>query len=247
MKLTILGQWGAYPKAGEATAGYLIEHKGEHLLLDCGSGILAQLQKYIELSKLSRVWITHIHYDHVADLGCLQYGCLIDTDLKIRSEPLPIHIAIDPVSEQAAPSYKSMMGSEITYFTDQDTFEFGGLRLSFMKTFHGAYCMAVKMQFDQKTVVYTADTYFDESLIDFCKEADLLLAETSFYAEYTNAKDYGHMNTTEVGRLASMANVKKLILTHLPHFGEITKLTEEVQAVYSGEVELARSGLELII
>jgi ribonuclease BN (tRNA processing enzyme) len=246
MKLTILGHWGAYPAAGEATAGYLIQHEGNNLLLDCGSGVLAQLQKHIKLTELSQVLITHVHHDHVADLGCLQYGCLIDTDLKRRSEPLPIHFAHDPHSDENENAvYKTMMGSEVIRFSERDSFELSGLRFSFMKTFHGAYCVAVKIEFENKVLVYTADTFYDDSLIDFCRGADLLIAETSFYAEVTNARDYGHMNTAEVGRLAAQANVKKLILTHLPHFGEIHTLADEVTEFYKGEVVLARCGLEL--
>lgn len=248
MKLTVLGHWGAYPAADEATAGYLIEHEGKHLLVDCGSGVLAQLQKHIKLTELSQVIITHAHYDHIADLGCLQYACLIDTDLKQRWEPLPIHFAQEPHSDDATlVAYKSMMGSEIIRFSDPDRFELDGLRFSFMKTFHGAYCVAVKIQFENKTIVYTADTYYDDSLIDFCRDADLLIAETSFYAEFMNARDYGHMNAAEVGQLAAKADVKKLILTHLPHFGNIGILAEEAAEFYKGECLLARCGLELIL
>jgi ribonuclease BN (tRNA processing enzyme) len=248
MKLTVLGHWGAYPRAGEATAGYLIEHEGQNLLLDCGSGVLAQLQTHMKLTQLTHVFITHAHHDHVADLGCLQYACLIDTDLKLRVDPLPIHFAQDPdIHERAASMYKSMMGSVIVQFSHRDTFDLGGMRFSFMKTFHGAYCAAIKIQFEKKIFVYTADTYFEPSLIDFCKEADLLIAETSFYAEFDKARDYGHMNASEVGQLAAKANVKKLILTHLPHFGEVTQLAEEVKAIYKGDVALARCGLKLTL
>ncbi|SEC26626.1 MBL fold metallo-hydrolase [Paenibacillus sp. GP183] len=244
MKLTILGHWGAYPEAGEATAGYLLEDEGEKVLLDCGSGVLAQLQKHMKPTELSHAIITHAHHDHVADLGCLQYACLIDTDLKLRAEPLPIYFAHDPQGEDGVTAiYKSMMGSVIIPFTDKDNFQLGNMRFSFMKTFHGAYCVAVKIQFKDKTIVYTADTFFDESLIDFCRDADLLLAETSFYAEFENARDYGHMNSAEVGQLAAKANVNKLILIHLPHFGEISQLAEEVQVIYKGDVQLARCGL----
>ena len=44
MKMTVVGFWGGFPEAGEATSGYLFEHDGFLLLVDCGSGVLAQLQ-----------------------------------------------------------------------------------------------------------------------------------------------------------------------------------------------------------
>jgi ribonuclease BN (tRNA processing enzyme) len=109
MKITVLGPWGAYPKAGEATAGYLLEHEDEKILIDCGSGVLAQLQKYIALSEITAVIISHTHFDHIADLGCLQYACLIDTDLGLRTSTLPIYIADESNNSQ----YKAMNGTEI--------------------------------------------------------------------------------------------------------------------------------------
>lgn len=71
----------------------------------------------------------------------------------------------------------------------------------------------------------------------------MLVVETSFYADIQNAKQYGHMNTTEVGYLAKMANPRKVVLTHLPHFGDPSSLVEEVKQQYTGDVLLAESGL----
>jgi ribonuclease BN (tRNA processing enzyme) len=248
MKLTVLGHWGAYPAAGEATSGYLIEHEGENILIDCGSGVLAQLQRYKALHEISYVIITHAHYDHIADLGCLQYACLIDMDLQKRNSALPIYLADDAEQTDAAElAHKSMKGTTISRLAEADTLNIKGMKLSFFQTIHERYCLAVKIELGDKTLVYTADTSFDESLIDWCQGADLLIAECSFYADFAKAKDYGHMNAVEVGRLAALAKVNKLVLTHLPHFGEVQKLVDEVKEIYSGEAELARSGLELFL
>ena len=47
MKLTIIGFWGGYPKKNGASSGYLLEHDGFNLLIDCGSGVLAKMQNMI--------------------------------------------------------------------------------------------------------------------------------------------------------------------------------------------------------
>lgn len=240
LKITVLGPWGAYPKVGEATAGYLLEVEGQKVLIDCGSGVLATLQKYIALHELTAVFVSHHHFDHVADLGCLQYACLIDTDLKKRDENLRVFIADD----EKASAYKQMNGSSIELITEENSLTLGGLDVQFFPTFHDGYCLGMRIQYKDQIIVYTADTRFDDQLISHCKNADLLIAETSFYAEY-EAKNYGHMNTTEVARLANEAKVKRVVLTHLPHFGVITQLEEEVKGLYNGEVILAKTGLEL--
>ncbi len=59
MKITIIGWWGAYPNAGEATSGYLLESEGFAVLIDCGSGVLAQLQKHYSLQAVDAVVLSH--------------------------------------------------------------------------------------------------------------------------------------------------------------------------------------------
>lgn len=243
MKITVLGPWGAYPKAGEATAGYLLEYENEKILIDCGSGVLAQLQKKLKLSELTAVIISHTHFDHIADLGCLQYACLIDMDLGLRLSVLPIYIA----NESNDGKYKALKGTELKSISVEAALIINGLHFSFFKTFHGAYCLAVKIQCKEQTLVYTADTFYDESLVEFFAAADVILAETSFYKEIVDAKKYGHMNSAEVGRLALQANAGKVILTHLPHFGELEKLALEVGETYKGQIELAFIGMEIIL
>ena len=77
MKLTVIGHWGGYPKQNEASSGYLLSHNGFHLLIDCGSGVLSQLQNYMQPEDIDAVIISHYHPDHIADIGVLQHARLI--------------------------------------------------------------------------------------------------------------------------------------------------------------------------
>ena len=74
MQVTIIGHWGGYPKVDEASSGYLIEHEGFQILLDCGSGVLSKLQKFIQPEMLNGVILSHYHPDHIADIGVLQHA-----------------------------------------------------------------------------------------------------------------------------------------------------------------------------
>lgn len=241
MKVTVLGPWGAFPKAGEATAGYLLETGGKRYLIDCGSGVLSALQRLTPLHALDGAFISHRHYDHTADLGCLQYGCLIESDLALREGNLPIYFAGESEAEIA---YKSMKGSVIYPVGAGRKLKLDGLTVTFFKTYHGVYCLGMVFEAGGRKLVYTADTTFDERLIPHCADADVLIAETSFYAGMEAAK-YGHMNAAEVGRLAKEAGARRLVLTHLPHFGELAKLAEGAAAVFDGAIITASCGLAL--
>ena len=43
MRLTVLGGCGAYPEAGQACSGYLVEHDGFRLLVDLGYAVVPRL------------------------------------------------------------------------------------------------------------------------------------------------------------------------------------------------------------
>jgi ribonuclease BN (tRNA processing enzyme) len=45
MRLTVLGGCGAWPAAGQACSGYLVEHDGFRLLIDPGYAILPQASR----------------------------------------------------------------------------------------------------------------------------------------------------------------------------------------------------------
>ncbi|MDR7428280.1 MAG: MBL fold metallo-hydrolase, partial [Armatimonadota bacterium] len=72
MRLTVLGRWSPYPPAGGACPGYLVEAAGQRLLLDCGTGTLANLQSIASIFELTAVVITHLHPDHVLDVFVLK-------------------------------------------------------------------------------------------------------------------------------------------------------------------------------
>ncbi len=55
------------------------------------------------------------------------------------------------------------------------------------------------------------------------------------------------MTSDQAGQLARLANAKKLVLTHLPHFGNYEQLISEAKEDYPGDIILASSGLAITI
>ena len=86
----------------------------------------------------------------------------------------------------------------------------------------------MRFEVDGKSFVYTGDTSFKEELVTFSQDADLLLCECSFYG-HQDGSNAGHMTSCDAGKLAEKANVKRMVLTHLPHYGNIEELKEEAE------------------
>ncbi|MGJ9382599.1 MBL fold metallo-hydrolase [Salipaludibacillus sp. CF4.18] len=241
MKLTVIGFWGAYPEKNEATSCFLLEEAGKSILLDCGSGAVAQLQNYLDLHTLDAVILSHYHHDHVADLGVLTYSRVVDINLNKTEKPLKIYAHKEDLTgfeKLGKPPF-----TEVTSYQLDSIVKFGPFTITFQKTDHPAPCYAMRIESSETnhTIVYTADTTFQESLIPFARNASLLIAETSFYADQS-AEKFGHMNSREVAMLAKESETKEVVLSHLPHFGDHQQLVNEVAKTYSGEISLAETG-----
>jgi len=94
-----------------------------------------------------------------------------------------------------------------------------------------------------RSIVVTGDADWDETLVDLARGADLLVADCSFPDAQ---KIHGHMAASECGRLATVAGVGRLVLSHLypVEVAQETRLSE-AQAASKCEVLLAHDGLRL--
>lgn len=234
MKITIIGHWGGFPKTGEATSGYLIEHGNYKLLLECGSGVVSSVQKVTDLKDIDAVLVTHYHYDHWCDIGPLQYAWQIKSQLGEINAPLPIYA---PEGE----FFKLLKWEDYTYgvsFNEESNLTLGPFEINFIKNIHPVESYSIKIRCDGKIFSFTSDTSYFEELAEFFSDSDVLICECSFYADMDGSKA-GHLNSTQTGILAEKSKVKKLVLTHLPHFGNIEDLAEQAGKNYKGEITLA--------
>ncbi len=240
MKLTVIGCYGAYPPAGEATSGYLVEEGDTKVLLDCGSGVLTRLQEYIPLGELDAVVVSHDHPDHVADLGCLQYAAMIEKQIGRRKKPFS---AWGP-GDAGKLAYEQYC--EGRSYEKEHPFRIGSLRFEVIRTLHEVPCYAVRVGAPGGAeLVYSGDTAYFGELANFARDAGCFLCEASFYGDGREPRTAQHLTAVEAGRLAAAARAKSLVLTHLPHFGRPQRLAEEARSVYAGKVLLARRGLTL--
>lgn len=65
MKLTVLGCYAATPRTFTNPTSQLLEIKNRYFLIDCGEGTQVQLRKNkIKFTKISHIFISHLHGDH---------------------------------------------------------------------------------------------------------------------------------------------------------------------------------------
>lgn len=246
MELTVLGYWGGYPTKGEGTSSYLIESDGYHLWLDAGSASLIALEHQVDPLDIDAVLISHYHHDHIADLGVFQFTRLLKGVGENRAPMVPIY-GHEEDKENFDRLTMERVSKGIAY-RENESFTVGPFEIKTMKTLHPVPCFAfrIKEVNTGKVLVFTADSGYLEGFIPFSKDADLLLADTNFFHGMENHRV--HMTSTEVGRIAKEAKVKKLLLTHLPQQGDLTMLKEQAAAEFgSEEVFLAEKNLRIVV
>lgn len=233
MKVTILGYWGGYPSAGGATAGYLITTDEGNILVDCGSGVMSRLTFHTHVETLSGVILSHLHYDHMADIGILQYAAVGAQRVGSMKQKLQIY-----APDQPADMREKLYGPHSDVHTIQagQSINMAGANIEFLPVRHTIPCFAVKISYKGKTIVYSADTAYFEGLIDFVKEADMFICEATICKGSRHTTGDGHMDATQAGTIANKANVKKLVLTHLPHDGHFDNMRQEAVTAFGRQV-----------
>ena len=88
LSVVVLGSGQAVPTASRNHAGFFLSVDGDGLLFDCGEGIQRQLRKSgVHPSKVSRIFLTHWHGDHILGLP----GLIQTLSLNSYSRTLHIH------------------------------------------------------------------------------------------------------------------------------------------------------------
>lgn len=238
INIKIIGWWGAYPAAGDATSGYLLQSDGINILIDCGSGVLGELQKSIDLEKIDAVVLSHYHADHAADLHCLQYAARVLMDLGKRKTPLAVY-GHDEDHHFAGLNYLDFSIGHAIH-VNKPLF-LGNIGFTFWRNVHPDPCFSMRIEHKGRILTYISDTEWTDGLVDAARDADLLICESSLYNEF-KAVVPGHLTAGEAGRIAREANAAHLVLSHLPHFGSHENLVKQAAEVFHGPVELATTG-----
>lgn len=99
-----------------------------------------------------------------------------------------------------------------------------------------------------KTFAYCSDTAYKENIVTIIKDADCLYHEATFLvSESERAEKTFHSTAADAGKIASLANVKKLLIGHFSsRYKEYETHLIEAKSVFQ-ETELALEGFEYTI
>ena len=221
--INILGSGAALPIGARRCSAQVLNIGGFKLLLDCAEGTQDRIRyNHLKLQSLSTVVISHLHGDHFFGLP----GLLSTMHLCGRTEPVLI-IAPKGAREVIETTF-ALTGNHVGFPLEWHEMDFAE---GCQRVFENRKCTVDAFPIDHtvptygfrisenangKTYVYCCDTAYSESLLSYLSGADLLCLECTFANELADlAEERKHLTAGQAGRLARMAGVRQLMLSHI--------------------------------
>lgn len=247
MELTVLGCGGTWADPGGATSGYLLQHEGFNLWLDCGSGTLARLEQIVPMREIDAVLVTHAHPDHFVDL----YPCFYARHYGGAGPPgLPLFCPEgfwDQVSGLVSSESQAVLATAFDWLPLHDgaDFEVGPFRVRTREMAHiGVHALGYRVELvGGPSIAYSGDSGPSDGLKALASEADLFLCEAT-WQEHMDLLPF-HLSARQAGEHAAQAGAGRLVLTHIwPSLDKEVSRAEASQT-FAGPIEIAREGMVL--
>ena len=257
MQLVVLGSGTSVFHPRRSSAGFWLQTDAGSILLDCSADAPHRMAvENLDWLNLDAIWISHMHLDHCAGLAPFLFGIKWAEGIQKRKKPLRIfgcqgiQKLLKAIDE--AHNYRLFEQPFELQFHEIEPHQAAadldllpGLETATISLPHRAESLAIRLT-DRSgaTIVYSSDTGYSESLVEFARAVDLLILECSFYREKPTPK---HLELAEAMRIAQLAGPRQLLLTHLYPLWDNIDLETEARKLWIGTTIAAYDGLRQTI
>jgi ribonuclease BN (tRNA processing enzyme) len=252
-RLVVLGSCGAWPEAGRACSGFVLEHDGFRVVLDLGYATLPRLLALVGspvADGVDAVVVTHRHADHAVDLHGLfrarWFGRRDAAALQLFA-PAGVIDLVAALEEDGA----AAVGRVFDWHPlPAMAYQVGPFRLESWALPHFVPNAGVRLSTPTLTVAYTGDTGPDPALVEMGRAADLYIMEATDRDQQgsTLSAPSGqrlHLTARDAAQAATAAGARRLLLSHFWPGNDRQVSRSAATAAFPGEVLLADEGLEI--
>lgn len=265
ISVTLLGTGTPIPDRDRHGPAQILEIAGDAILVDCGAGTLHRLLKSgIDPSSISHIFLTHLHSDHVSGINDLLWAgwvakwwetapLLIGPNGTKEFISRLIHAFEEDIrlrSEEGAVTPDGLI-PHIIETEDGLTVEKNSWSASSFRVDHRPVkdAFGFRFEYSGQSVVISGDTRMCDNLVKWATDADILVNEVLWEhgmnlaiskaqgpqkARLERIQSY-HISSFQVGQVASRANVKLLVLSHLMLAGGTPDdLVSDIQKSFTG-------------
>jgi ribonuclease BN (tRNA processing enzyme) len=261
VKITVLGKSPSWQDAGGACSGYLVEHGGHTVLIDCGNGVFAKLRQFVDYVDVAAIVISHLHADHFLDLVPYSYALTYAP----RQQPVPV--AQYPGTDNparprliaprgAGDVFRRVVGAwgnddlienafALEEYQPGGEVDVEGINFRFHEVPHFTETFAIDVSADGgHRFTYGADCRPGQELVEIARGTELLIVEATLpRPERTGIR--GHLTPAEAGEHARAAGAKRVVITHISDELDHEWAREQASEAFGGPVEVAAEGMTL--
>jgi ribonuclease Z len=251
MRLTILGSGSCELRPERSSPAYLLQAGDGAFVLDLGQGAWRRLMEQgVKPASLQGVLVSHHHLDHISELLPLLFALKFDPVMNEYARiTLLGHSGLAFVLEGLAGVFGEWVQPEeknlrCIWLEPGNKTEVAGIKIRAAAASHMETSLAYRLEYQGLSMVYLGDSEYDPALADFALGAELLITHCA--ATDANPKP-GHIGPTQAGQLASEAEVKALLLSHLYREVDPLKAVTAAGKQFGGRVFAAEDGMMLNI
>ena len=247
MKLTIVGSGDAFGSGGRLQTCYHVTVAGEHVLLDCGATALIGMQQLgLDPDRVSTIFISHLHGDHFAGLV---WFLLHAHYVSQRTAPLTITGPAGIAQRFATAADTLFPGTtaiekrfdmHFIEYVEGAPLDVGRLRVTAFEVRHpsGAPPYALRLEGGGKTLGFSGDTLWVDSLLLAANGADLFITECFSFETQIGY----HMTWRDIEKNLDRLGAKRVLLTHM--YADMLRRSAQIR---DPRVLIAKDGMQIEI
>jgi len=242
--LTVLGCGDAFGSGGRLHTSFYVRSADTSFLIDCGASVLPSMKRHaVRPNDVKAIVITHLHGDH---FGGIPFFLLDAQHVSKRNEPIVIagpagiEARVREATEALFPGATKIQPLFPVWYvelTPGRRSTLGTIQVTAQPVVHpaGPVSLGVRVECARKTIAYSGDTEWTDSLIPLAQGADLFLCEC-----YTwEPKARNHLDYQTILQRQGELGCKRIVLTHMGE--EMLSRTSEVA------FECAEEGATLVV
>lgn len=200
---------------------------------------------------LDAIVISHLHPDHYLDLVPLRYGTRYRKKGRGR-----INVWVPPGGIEHLRRLGACLSTAQPFFerafafheyAPDSPFIIGTMTLAAVPVWHSIPSHALRVVAAERTLVFSSDTAPCARLDEVATGADLLLAETTLGTEAYAPGGQLHLGGPDAGRVARVANARRLALTHFIPGTDREAVRHSAMREFDGVVKIVRPHLVMTV
>jgi ribonuclease BN (tRNA processing enzyme) len=220
VSVQFLGSGDAFGSGGRFQTCIYVDAGIVRFLLDCGASSLIAMKRYgVDPSLVDIILLTHLHGDH---FGGLPFFVLDAQLISRRTKPLVIagppglEMRIRDAMEVLFPGSSIVtqkFSVDFIELNDKKATRIGSLVVKPYCVVHesGAPAYALRVESGGKTIAYSGDTEWTDSLLGAARGTDLFICEAYFFKK----KLKYHLNYQTLLAHRAQLGCRRLVLTHM--------------------------------